>query len=217
MIDRNLAGRRVHPILWIAAGAMVAPELLFAAADAGLVGRPLDRIHAYAGFAWWDIVFEMARREGVLPLQLTWSLVTHAFLHGGWLHLMMNAAAFLGLGHAISQLAGIRAAAAIFAVSAAAGALAFSLITDHGGPLVGASGAVFGYIAVLTAWQEQALRRFGHDRTAIWSRILGLVAINALLHFGMGGMLAWEAHLGGFVAGWLMALVFPPRLRRPAW
>lgn len=217
MIDSSLAGRPVHPALWIAAGLMVVPELVFWGVDAGLVSPRYGRLEVYWVFAWWDFDFELAiAGEGIDP-RLFWSLITHAFMHGGWLHLLMNGAAFLGLGHAVSQLAGIRATAAIFAVTAAGGALTFSLITDHAGPLVGASGVVFGLIAVLTAWQEQALRRFGHDRSAIWQRILGLILVNVVLDLGMGGMLAWEAHLGGFVAGWLMASVFPPRLRRQAW
>jgi membrane associated rhomboid family serine protease len=217
MIDSSLAGRPVHPALWVAAGLMALPELVFWAQGAGFLGPEAGRYSLYTLFAWWDVAFEHARANGVLSLQLVWSLVTHAFMHGGLLHLLMNGAAFLGLGHAVTQLAGIRATAVIFAVTAAAGALTFSLITDHPGPLVGASGVVFGLIAVLTAWQERALRRHGQDRTAIWQRILGLVAINVVLDIGMGGMLAWEAHLGGFVAGWLMASVVRPRLRRRAW
>ena len=43
------------------------------------------------------------------------------------------------------------------------------------------------------------------------------IAANVVLDIGMGGMLAWEAHLGGFVAGWLIASVVRPRLRRRAW
>ena len=45
----------------------------------------------------------------------------------------------------------------------------------------------------------------------IWRRIGGLVVLNAALAFGLGGLLAWQAHLGGWVAGWLLAGVFRPR------
>ncbi|HUF86879.1 MAG TPA: hypothetical protein VMM59_05805, partial [Thermohalobaculum sp.] len=37
------------------------------------------------------------------------------------------------------------------------------------------------------------------------------VALNLILDLGLGGLLAWEAHLGGWIAGWLLAYVFPPR------
>jgi membrane associated rhomboid family serine protease len=90
-------------------------------------------------------------------------------------------------------------------------ALTFGLIAGTMGPMVGASGAIFGMLAVLTAWQERALRLAGLSRSPIWKRIGGLVVVNVLLAFGMGGLLAWEAHLGGWVAGWLLASVFRPR------
>ncbi|MEM9146968.1 MAG: rhomboid family intramembrane serine protease [Pseudomonadota bacterium] len=217
LIDQSLAGRPVHPTLWVAAGLMVAAELLFSAVDAGLIGQEAGRFTAYILFGYWDIAFEHARATGEVPPQLVWSLLTHAFLHGGWLHLLMNVAAFLGLGHAVSQMVGIRALAITFAATAASGALVYSLITDFNGPLVGASGVIFGLIAMVTAWQEQALRRRGEDRSPIWQRILGLVLLNVALDIAMGGMLAWEAHLGGSIAGWALASVIHPRRRPSPW
>ena len=59
--------------------------------------------------------------------------------------------------------------------------------------------------------QERALRHAGLSRSPIWRRIAALVLLNILLLFGLGGLLAWEAHLGGWVAGWLLALVIRPR------
>ena len=42
----------------------------------------------------------------------------------------------------------------------------------------------------------------------------GLAAGNAVLAWTSGGGLAWQAHLGGFIAGWLYATAL--RLRRLA-
>lgn len=212
----ELARQPVHPVLWAMALSMVLFEVLFWAVDQGWVTPALSRYRIYAVFAFWDPYFEIARTTGQVPAQLVWSFVTHAFLHGDWLHLGMNVAAFLGLGHAVSRAAGIGPTLALFVVTASAGALTFGLLTDFPGPLVGASGAIFGYLAVLTAWQERMLRTMRLPRTEIWQRILGLIILNAALDFGLGGMLAWEAHLGGFVAGWAMAGLYPPRLLRPA-
>ena len=208
--------RPVHPALWAVAGFMVAVEVVFAAVEAGLLPDTFARYRVYFVFAFWDPLFDHAVETGTPPLQLAWSFLTHALLHGGWLHLGLNTAAFLALGHAVSQMAGIRACLVTTAVSAIAGGLAFGLIAEVDVPLVGASGAIFGLLATLTAWQEQALRRAGLPRTDVWNRIMGLILINLLLDLGLGGMLAWEAHLGGFVGGWLMAYVYPPRLMRPA-
>lgn len=211
---RQLARQPVHPSLWFMAGLMAALEALFWAAEAGFISPLFSRYHAFALFAFWDPWFEAALQRGVVTWPLLWSFLTSALLHGDWLHLALNLAAFLGLGHAITRLAGIRATLSIFAVSAIGGVLAFGLISDHPGPMVGASGAVFGYLAALTAWQERALRQAHHPRTEIWQRVLGLVLINAVLDVALGGLLAWEAHLGGFVAGWVMAYAFPPKRMR---
>jgi membrane associated rhomboid family serine protease len=200
----------VHRVLWIMIAVMIGFELVFAAVDADLMPKGLGRWPAYEQLAFIDILFDRARAGlGVEP-RLVWSLVSHAFLHGGWLHLGLNGAAFLGLGHALVRAIGIGRFLVIFVVTAIAGAVTFGLIAETNGPLVGASGAIFGMFAVLTAWQERALRRAGQSRGMIWRRIGGLVALNVALAFGLGGLLAWQAHLGGWVAGWLLAGVFRP-------
>jgi membrane associated rhomboid family serine protease len=206
---------RVHPLLWIMVAAMVGFELLFAAVEAGWAPESLGRLPVYLKLAFLDILFDYAvSGRGALP-QVFWTPLTHAFLHGGWLHLAFNGAAFLGLGHAIVQAVGIVRFLVIFAACAAAGALTFGFIADVDGPMVGASGAIFGFLAVITAWQERSLRLAGRSRAAIWKRIVGLVVLNAALAFGLGGLLAWEAHLGGWVAGWLLAGVWRPQMREP--
>ncbi|MGR3716209.1 MAG: rhomboid family intramembrane serine protease [Thermohalobaculum sp.] len=209
--DTAPARDAVHPILWIMIAVMIGFELLFAAADAGLAPEGLGRWPVYLRLAFFDLLFEHARSGNGVEPELVWSFLTHAFLHGGWLHLGMNGAAFLGLGHALVRMIGIGRFLVIFAVTAIAGALTFGLVAETNGPLVGASGAIFGLFAVLTAWQERALRRAGRSRAMIWRRIGGLVVLNAALAFGLGGLLAWQAHLGGWVAGWLLAGVFWPQ------
>lgn len=212
----------VHPVLWAMIAVMVGFELMFAAVEAGYLPENLGRAEIYLRFAFFGIeerggqllrVFgEFDGRLFAEPLgpAAAWSFLTYAFLHGGWLHLAMNGAAFMGLGHALVQRVGILRFLAIFAVTSVAGAVAFWLMSPAQGPMVGASGAIFGMLAVLTAWQEQALRRMGMSRAPIWQRIGGLVLLNVLLALGLGGLLAWEAHLGGFACGWLMALAIRP-------
>ena len=201
----------VHPVLWIMIAVMIGFEVLFAAADAGLVPAGLGRWPVYEQLSFIDILFDRARAGLGLEPRLVWSTLSHAFLHGGWLHLGLNGAAFLGLGHALVRMIGIGRFLVIFTVAAVAGAVTFGLIAETNGPLVGASGAIFGLFAALTAWQERALRLAGRSRAMIWRRIAGLVALNLALAFGLGGLLAWQAHLGGWVAGWLLAGMFRPR------
>jgi len=204
----------VHPALWVMILVMIGFEVVFAAAEAGLVPEDLGRWPVYLQLAFFDLVFEWARAGKGIEPQLFWSPLTHAFLHGGWLHLGLNGAAFLGLGHSLVRVIGVGRFLVTFALTSIAGALVFGLIAETNGPMVGASGAIFGLLAMLTAWQERALHRAGQSRAPIWRRIAGLVVLNAALAFGMGGLLAWQAHLGGWVAGWLLAFVFRPRFGR---
>jgi membrane associated rhomboid family serine protease len=36
--------------------------------------------------------------------------------------------------------------------------------------------------------------------------------VNLALAWGLDGLLAWQAHLGGWVAGWLLGMLWPPRI-----
>ena len=204
----------VHPLLWAITGVIVAIETLLQLAYAGVL--PVDVIEWFELLAFYDVMFEHALAGRGGGAQVALSTVGHAFLHAGWLHLGLNMAAFLGLGHAITQAIGPWRLLATFVLCAMAGAIVFGVLADIDGALVGASGAVFGFLGMITAWQERALAHRGLSRRPIWQRIAGLVVINAVLDFGLGGLLAWEAHLGGFVAGWLLALAWQPaRLRLP--
>ena len=35
--------------------------------------------------------------------------------------------------------------------------------------------------------------------------------INLVMFWALDGQLAWQTHLGGFVAGWVLALLIDPR------
>lgn len=211
--DPITARQGAHPVLWAMAAVMLGFELMFAGVRSGLLPEALGRLPVFIELAFWDVVFEHARSgQGVYP-ELLWSLITHAFLHGGWLHLLLNGAVFLALGNVLVRAIGVGRFLVTFAVTAAGGALLFGLIATVEGPLVGASGALFGFLGMITSWQEKALREMGLSRAPIWKRIGGLVALNVILDLGLGGLLAWEAHLGGWIAGWLMAYAFPPRGR----
>ena len=210
--SREAASRpSVHAVLWLMIAVMAGFELMFWLAGQGLLPPAFDRWEVFLRLAFFDVLFDRAvAGEGIEP-RLVWSLVTYAFLHGNILHLAFNGAAFLGLGNMLVRAIGATRFVVLFLVTAVGGAVTFGLLADTQGPMVGASGALFGMLAIITAWQERALRRTGRSREVIWKRIGGLVLLNVLLALGLGGLLAWQAHLGGWVAGWLMAGLFTPR------
>jgi hypothetical protein len=87
--------------------------------------------------------------------------VSHALLHGGLLHLGMNAAVLLGLGRLIGDRYGAGTMLPLFLLSAIAGGAAFALLNVSDIPMVGASGAVFGFLGVWTAWDWHRHRAHG--------------------------------------------------------
>ncbi len=203
------------PLVWAMAGAFVAIEALLTASDAGLAPAGL-RFAAYRAFAFFDLYFDAMLAGHQVPAQLWWSFVTHAFLHGGMLHLAMNTAVFLALGAHLTRAVGGGAMLALFFGTAIAGAALFGLLADTGPgfvPMVGASGALFGFLGAIKRWEWRYLGSYNLPKRRFWSTVLVLTAINVVLSlgFGDGGGVAWQAHLGGFLAGWFAAPLMTPR------
>ncbi len=71
---------------------------------------------------------------GLLPL--TWTLFTHAFLHAGWEHLLINVAWLAIFGTPVARRYGARAFLALFLIGAAAGAALNSRATRSLGEAV---------------------------------------------------------------------------------
>lgn len=132
-----------------------------------------------------------------------WLLVTTAFLHSGTVHILFNMWALYVLGPGIERQAGSVPFAGLYLASALLGSVAY--VAFNTGPAVGASGAVFGLFG---AWLASAWR--GRNTAAGRSQLqsIGLIlGINLLLPLAEP-RIAWEAHLGGLLAGVLIAFVW---------
>jgi rhomboid protease GluP len=140
-----------------------------------------------------------------------WRLATSVFLHLGFAHLLFNGLALWTFGSDLEKLYGPGRFAVIYLVSGIAGSYAsyqFSPAIS-----VGASGAVFGLIGASLAF---GLR----NRSAIPVRVrsrFGTGVLPALLYnllYGLrpGSMIDNYAHIGGLLAGVVLALIIPPDL-----
>jgi membrane associated rhomboid family serine protease len=167
-----------------------------------------------------------------------WTFVTYAFIHGDVLHLTMNSIWFLPFAAAVARRFGNLRFLGFFAVTAAAGALVH-LITHYGEvlPMIGASAAVSGLMAgaIRFAFQHGGpLAVFRSDDVSAYKvpaaslkaassdpRILvfllawfGLNLLFGIGSFGVPGAeqqsIAWQAHIGGFLAGLLLFSLFDP-------
>ena len=166
-----------------------------------------------------------------------WTFVSYAFIHGDTTHLAMNSVWFLPFGSAVARRFGTLRVTGFFVATAAAGALAH-LVTHRGElmPMIGASAAVSGFMAGATRFAFQRggpLTMFrSEDATAylvpaaplsvalrdprILVFLLAWFGLNLLFGIGSIGLpgadqsIAWQAHIGGFVAGLLLFSLFDP-------
>ncbi|WP_038465516.1 rhomboid family intramembrane serine protease [Arthrobacter sp. PAMC 25486] len=126
-----------------------------------------------------------------------WRMVTSAFLHStNFMHIAFNMYALWILGNALEPAFGRARFLAIYLVSALAGSVGVLLLSPIDTVVVGASGAVFGLFGALFVVQK---KRGGDLR-----QIVVLLLINAAIGFIIPNI-AWQAHLGGLIAGVLCA------------
>jgi membrane associated rhomboid family serine protease len=149
---------------------------------------------------------------------------TYMFLHAGWTHVLVNTIWFLAFGAPTARRFGNARFLLFFVLCGLAGAvLHLALNWNAIAPVVGASAAISGLMAVAfrligregNAFMEpQPLAPIFSRRILLWSGIWILLNIA----FGVTGMgagpgvqlIAWEAHLGGFLTGLLLAGLFDP-------
>lgn len=197
-------------VLWLV-GLTCLPEILLTLSETGLFsGLELRRWFLLHGAFWNGLLNGW---EPLYPFQREAMFVTYALLHGGLLHLIGNMVAVLALGGIIVARVGERGFLLLYALSAIGGALAFAVMSGSDTPMVGASGAVFGLIGAWKFWEWQSRVHLGSPMRPLWRSLIGLAILNLVLWLALSGLLAWEAHLGGFVAGVIFAAIATPTLR----
>lgn len=175
-------------------------ELTLMASDAGWLGSTLWRSWVYQNGAFWAGLLYNWRPN--YPTQPWTMFVTYAFLHGGFWHLAGNMLTLLFLGEVVLSRLGQTGFLLLYVISALGGAAMFALLTTSPQPMVGASGALFGLAGAWLYWDWSDRREQGESTRAVWHRIGALILLNLVLWAFSPGGLAWETHLGGFVAGW---------------
>jgi membrane associated rhomboid family serine protease len=166
-----------------------------------------------------------------------WTFVTYAFLHGGVMHLGFNAVWLLVFASPVARRFGKLRFAAFFVVTAVAGALAH--LATHPGDqsmMIGASAAISGFMAAAMRFAFQRGGPLGllgrQDEGAYRVRAASLVGsfrdprivaflavwfgLNLLFGSGIVSVvdseqpIAWQAHIGGFLAGLIGFSLFDP-------
>ena len=197
-------------VIWLL-GLTALPEILFTLTSREIIpGTGLREWALLHGAFWRGLLLDW---EPLYAGQREAMFLTHAFLHGGLLHLVGNMVVVAALGGIVVARLGQGGFVLLYAVTAIGGGAAFGLISDSTAPMVGASGAVFGLFGAWKYWEFRARRAAGAPLGPLVKFVIGLVVLNVLLWAALSGLVAWEAHLGGFIAGWAWAALVTPRDR----
>ena len=184
-------------------------ESVLQLADWSVIGPPRLRMLAYEYGGFWAGLLKSWSPN--YPSQPYLMFLTYGFLHGGFLHLAVNMVTLWSLGQAVIERVGLRGFVLLYAASLMGGAAGFALLASTLAPMVGASGALFGLAGGLLAWGY--VDRFTLQE-ALWpvARAAGLLLLmNVVMWWALNGQLAWETHLGGFISGWVAAMLIDPR------
>ena len=166
-----------------------------------------------------------------------WGFLTYSFLHADISHLVFNLLWLLPFGSAVARRFGVVRFFLFLAVASIAGAAAH-LVTHAGelAPMIGASAAISGAMAaaICFAFGRGSFLSFRRGDADAAARVPALPLFKALRHprvvtflalwfginiiFGLGAIqlgsqgqsVAWQAHIGGFLAGLLLFSLFDP-------
>jgi membrane associated rhomboid family serine protease len=156
------------------------------------------------------------------PAAAFWTPVTYSLLHGSWGHLLMNLAWLVAFATPVARRFGAMRAAILALLATIGGALAhFLAFPGELAPMIGASAIVSGAMGAASRFVFAGPG--GFSRTHAPAQKMNAVLVNpAFLSFvgiwfalnylfgsglvpiaGEDARIAWQAHVGGFLAGLL--------------
>ncbi len=188
-------------------------EAVLQLGDLGVIDVPRFRATVYEYGGFWSGLLENWRPN--YALQPWVMFVTYGFLHAGLMHLGLNMVTLVSLALPVARRVGGPKMVLIYAFAMLGGGLGFALLSDSFRPMVGASGALFGLAGAILAWDYIDRFTLQERLWPVARAVLLLAALNVALYYAMDRVLAWEAHLGGFVMGWIAALLIDPRADVP--
>lgn len=169
--------------------------------------------------------------QNPFDLETLLDMVRSMFLHGGWAHLLGNMLYLWLFGDNIEDRLGAILYLTIYLVSGIIASIAQILIDPHSPiPLIGASGAIAGvlgaYLILFPGVRVRGIIPLGLiTRLAEWPAwsVLGLWfviqflngALSLGIETGATGGVAFFAHVGGFIAGLIMTLIFARLIPQP--
>lgn len=140
-----------------------------------------------------------------------YTVFTSMFLHASILHIIFNVIWLVILGLLFEEKMGSARFLSIYLIAGVAGNIAYGLINfGENSYAVGASGAIFGIlgaILVLYPYERTGMMVFPLPipNAPVWILVLIMLALQMIFVFEPGFHVAWQAHLGGLLAGMAVA------------
>ncbi|MDB6178916.1 rhomboid family intramembrane serine protease [Paracoccus sp. Z330] len=163
-----------------------------------LVSRAITGFGAFwSGMLWGSPPFFEGQKATMF--------ISYGLLHSGIAHLAMNMISLAAIAREFVRWVPPWIMAVIYLVSQIAAALCFAWMAPVSGPMVGASGAVFGLAGALIGFVAMRVRHRGDALRQLSRNVLLLLALNVAITV-LVPSIAWQAHLGGAVAGVIMGV-----------
>jgi membrane associated rhomboid family serine protease len=193
-------------------------------------------VAAFAFIPWRETV--AIGLDGVFPggdAARLWSPLTYAFLHGDWTHVLINVVWLAAFGSPLATRIGSMRFLVLSAIGAIAGALLHLATAPQDMlPMVGASAAISAHMGAAARFAfgpgvlgggdvrrapALSLREVATNRRvlvfiAAWFGINLVFAVTGTAGGLTSGPVAWDAHIGGFLAGLLLFPWFDRRAHR---
>jgi rhomboid protease GluP len=142
----------------------------------------------------------VAYRLAVFQEGQWWRLITAGFLHGGWLHLLMNSWSLFILVREVEQFYGTNRLIVAYVVSTFTGFLLACKLSPN--PILGASCAAFGLMGIMLAMgigqRADPLTQAVRQHYGQWL-VIGIV-------MSLQGGISLSGHVGGLIGGFVVGL-----------
>lgn len=137
-----------------------------------------------------------------------WRLLSYAFLHGGFFHILLNMYFLFNVGPILESIWGSARFLVLYLVSALGGGV---LVVFLGQNALGASGALCGLLTSLAFWIWLNRHHLPRELVSRWlSNSMMNIVLIALISLVPG--VSWAGHLGGALAG--LVVTVPLNLHR---